>query len=103
MKTQKIQINTKTKKYSIFIGSKLIAQIQKILSSQKLSFAKTLIVIDKNIPSKFKFNLIKNIKSGVKKIYIFDANEWTLKYEKLQNPSSFSCIGMHCKQCLCRG
>ena len=75
MKTQKIQINTKTKKYSIFIGSKLIAQIQKILSSQKLSFAKTLIVIDKNIPSKFKSNLIKNIKSNVKITYIFNANE----------------------------
>ena len=75
MKTHKIQINTKTKKYSIFIGAKLIAKINKILSSQQLSFSKILIVIDKNIPSKFKLKLIKNIKCSEKKIYMFDANE----------------------------
>ncbi len=75
MKIHKIKINTKTKKYSIFIGPKLIYNINKILSSQKLSFSKILIVIDKNIPSKFKSNLIKNIKSSVKKTYIFNANE----------------------------
>ena len=75
MKIQKIHINTKTKKYSIFIGSKLIAKINKILSSQQLSFSKILIVIDKNIPSKFKLKLIKNLKSGVKKTYIFKASE----------------------------
>jgi len=75
MKIHKIKINTKTNKYSIFIGPKLIYNIDKILSSQKLSFSKILIVIDKNIPSKFKSNLIKNIKSSVKKTYIFNANE----------------------------
>jgi len=75
MKIHKIQINTKTKKYSIFIGSKLISKIKKILLSQKLSFSKILIVIDKNIPSKFKSRLIKNLKSDIKKIYIFNANE----------------------------
>jgi len=75
MKTHKILISTKTKKYSIFIGSKLIAKINKILSSQQLSFSKILIVIDKNIPSKFKLKLIKNLKSDVKKTYIFNANE----------------------------
>ena len=75
MKIHKIKINTKTKKYSLFIGPKLIYNIDKILSSQKLSFSKILIVIDKNIPSKFKSNLIKNIKSSVKKTYIFNANE----------------------------
>ena len=75
MKTHKILINTKTKKYSIFIGSGLINKINKILLSKQLSFSKILIVIDKNIPSKFKSKLIKNIKSDVKKTYIFNANE----------------------------
>ena len=54
MKIHKLQISTKTKKYSIFIGPKLVSKIDKILSSQKLSFSKILIIIDKNIPSKFK-------------------------------------------------
>ncbi len=75
MKIHKLKINTKTKKYSIFIGSKLISKIDKILSSQNLSFSKILIVIDKNIPSKFKSKLVKNLKSDFKKIYIFKANE----------------------------
>ena len=61
MKIQKLQISTKTNKYSIFIGSKLIAGINKILSSQKLSFSKILIVIDKNVPTKFKLKLINNL------------------------------------------
>ncbi len=75
MKNQKIQIKTKTKKYSIFIGSKLIAKIGKILSSQKLSFQKILVVIDKNIPLKFQSKLINNLKSGLVKKYYFNANE----------------------------
>ena len=75
MKTHKIQISTRTKKYSIFIGSKLISKINKILLSEKLSFSKILIIIDKNIPSKFKSKLLKNLKSTVKKTYIFNASE----------------------------
>ncbi len=75
MKTHKILINTKTKKYSIFIGSKLINRINKVLSSQQLFFSKILIVIDKNIPLKFKKKIVKNINAKVKKIYIFNANE----------------------------
>ena len=75
MKIRKIQISTKTKKYSIFIGSKIIPKINKIFSTEKFSFSKILVVIDKNIPSKFKSNLIKNLKSNIKKTYIFKANE----------------------------
>jgi len=75
MKIHKIHINTKTKKYSIFIGSKLISNINKILLSQKLYFSKVLIVIDKNVPSKFRSKLIKNLKVNIKKTYIFNANE----------------------------
>ncbi len=75
MKIHKLNIITKTKKYSIFIGSKLISKINKILFSKKLSFSKILIVIDKNIPSKFKSKLIKNLKADVKKTYIFNTNE----------------------------
>ena len=75
MKIHKIQINTKTKKYPIFIGSNLISNVKKIVASQKLSFSKVLIVIDKNIPSQFKKKLIKNLRCDVKKIYNFKANE----------------------------
>ena len=75
MKNYKIQIKTRTKKYSILIGSKLINRIDKIFSSQRFSFPKVLVVIDKNIPSKFKSQLIKNLKSRLVKKYFFNANE----------------------------
>ena len=75
MKAQQIKINTKSKKYSIFIGSKLINKLDKILISQKISFPKVMVVIDKNIPSKFKSILIKKLNSRFIKKYIFIANE----------------------------
>ena len=56
MKAHNLIINTKTKKYCIFIGSNLISNINRIFTSQKLSFSKILIVVDKNVPNKFKKN-----------------------------------------------
>ena len=58
MKAHNLSINTKTKKYSIFIGSNLISNINRIFTSQKLSFSKILIVVDKNVPNEFKKKLI---------------------------------------------
>ena len=75
MRNQKIQIKTNTKNYSIFIGSKLINRINKIFISQRLSSPKILIVIDNNIPAKFKSKLFKNLKSKLIKKYFFNANE----------------------------
>ena len=68
MKTHSIQINTKTKKYSIIIGSNIIKNISIILKKQNISFEKCLIVVDKNIPTKFKSILKKKFKS---KKYIY--------------------------------
>ena len=75
MKAQQIKINTKSKKYSIIIGSKLISKLDKILISQKISLPKVMVVIDKNIPSKFKSILIRKLNSRFIKKYIFIANE----------------------------
>ena len=75
MKSHKIKINTKSKKYSIFIGPKLINKLDKILISQKISLPKVMVVIDKNIPSKFKSILIRKLNSRFIKKYIFIANE----------------------------
>ena len=69
MQTRNIKINTKTKKYSIIIGSNIIQNISRILDKQKIYFEKCLIVIDKNIPVKFKKTLIKKLKA--KKIIIY--------------------------------
>ncbi len=75
MKVHNLSINTKTKKYSIFIGSNLISNINRIFTSQKLSFSKILIVVDKNIPIKFRKKLISNLKTDLKKIHVFHPSE----------------------------
>ena len=54
MKISKINIRTNTKNYSIHIGRNLINKIDKILKNSNITFEKCLVVIDKNIPSKFK-------------------------------------------------
>ena len=75
MKIHKLKINTKTKKYPIYIGSNLISNINHLLSSQRLSFSKALIVIDKNIPNKFKSKLKKCVKAKLKVFHLFNPTE----------------------------
>ncbi len=62
MKISKIKIRTNTKKYSILVGRNLLNRIDKIIIDSNITFEKCLIVIDKNIPSKFKKILHKKLK-----------------------------------------
>ena len=63
MKINKINVKTKTKKYSIIIGRKLIGRINKFLKDNQLSFEKCLVITDKNVPNKFKNLLYKKLDS----------------------------------------
>ncbi len=83
MKTLSIQINTKTKKYSIIFGHNIISKISSILKKKKISFKKCLIIIDKNIPPKFKSSLIKNLKTKEKFIYNFNPSEKNKNYKSI--------------------
>ncbi len=75
MKKTELKINTKTKKYSVFVGSNILKSFSKICSKKKIFFGKSLIIIDKNIPNFFKKKLINNVRSKKKILYIFNANE----------------------------
>jgi len=84
MRTYNIRINTKSKKYSIIIGSNILKNISNILNKQKISFDKCLVIMDKNIPHQFKKTLKKKLK--VKKLifYKFDANEKNKNYKNIK-------------------
>ena len=71
MRTFELKINTRSKNYSVIIGSNLIKNISKILAKKKIYFNKCLIVIDRNIPVKFKSALKKGIKAKKKIVYNF--------------------------------
>ncbi len=70
MKISKINIKTTTKNYSILIGRNLINKIDKIIIDHKITFEKCLIVVDKNIPIKFKKILYERLKK--KKLFKFE-------------------------------
>ena len=57
MKAHKIIIKTRSKKYPILVGSNIIKNFSEVLLSNKIKSKKCLIIIDKKIPSKLKFDL----------------------------------------------
>ena len=67
MKHVKLKINTKTQQYPILIGINLISGISNILKKNSINFHKCLLIIDKNVPSKFIFQIRKSLRN--KKIY----------------------------------
>ena len=81
MRASNIKIETETKKYSLIIGSNILEKLPNILSNQKILFKKCLIVIDKNVPKKFKSLLINKLSK--KKIFIYNFYAYEKK-QKLQ-------------------
>ena len=75
MRQIKLYIKTKTQKYPIIIGSNLTSNISNIIKKNSINFRKCLIVVDKNIPKKFIFNIKKSLKQKKVYIYFFKANE----------------------------
>ncbi len=67
MKNYELKIKTKSKNYSVLIGSDLIKNISNILRKKNIEFSKCLMVIDKNVPKKFKSILKKKIKAKKKR------------------------------------
>ena len=58
MKKIRLLVKTKSKKYPIIIGYNVISKITNILKSNNISFEKSLIICDKNVP-KNKLNILK--------------------------------------------
>ena len=75
MKSIKLIIKTKTQKYPILIGHKLVSKISNIMNKNSINFEKCLFVVDKNVPKKFLFQIKKSLKNKKIYFYIFNANE----------------------------
>ena len=71
----KLIINTKTEKYPILIGRKLVSKISTIMNNNSVKFEKCLFVVDKNVPKKLIFQIKKSLKKKKTYLYIFSANE----------------------------
>ena len=85
MKKIKLIIKTKSKKYPIIIGSKIINRASNIFKSNNIFFEKSLIVYDTKVPIKNLNILKKNIKSKTKIVHHFNSSE---KNKNLKNINS---------------
>jgi|TARA_B100000929_G_scaffold288872_1_gene278243 3-dehydroquinate synthase/shikimate kinase/3-dehydroquinate synthase len=70
-----LPINTKSKKYNIYVGHNLIAQFNKIIKKEKISFKKSLIIVDKNVPKKFLKRIYSKFKCEKKLTFFFNSSE----------------------------
>ncbi len=75
MKQIKLNIQTKTQKYSILIGKKLSANISQIIKSNSINFNRCLLVADSNVPKKFISTIKKSLKNKTSYIHYLKANE----------------------------
>ena len=71
----KLNIETKTQKYPIYIGKKVSANIYQIIKSNSIKFNKCLLIVDSNVPKKFDSVIKKSLKDKMSYIYYFKANE----------------------------
>ena len=85
MKRYKLQINTKNKKYSIFIGKNLINQLNQIFKKENLKFEKCLIVSDKKVPRSLKYNIKKNLTKKNTYLLNFNSNEKNKNLKSINN------------------
>ena len=75
MKQIKLNVETKTHKYPIFIGKKISANISQITKSYSIDFNRCLLVVDINVPKKFVSIIKKSLKNKISYIHYFKANE----------------------------
>ena len=77
MKIQEIKTKNLGNNYSILIGENILKILPKKIKSLCPKTKRIVIIIDKNIPKKFKNILVKNLKRYKLIIYTFEANERT--------------------------
>ena len=85
MKITKLKVNTKSQKYPILIGSKLISKFHKICDINLIKFKKCLIIIDSNVPKKLVLDLKKNLKNKETFLLFFKASEKNKSQKSIDN------------------
>ena len=70
-----LPINTKSKKYKIYIGNNVISRLSAVIKKEKINFKKILIIADKNVPKKLIKKINSKLKSEKKVVYFFKSSE----------------------------
>ena len=83
MKINRILVKTESKTYPILVGDKLINNLPKILKKNNLKFKKCLIIIDKNIPTKYLSLLKFKLRNKKTFIYKFNSSEKNKNFQSV--------------------
>ena len=75
MKTIKINVKTKSRNYSIVIGTGIVYKISKLLNENSIKFSKCLIVADNKVPKYFIKKIVKSLSKKQITTYFFNARE----------------------------
>ena len=83
MKPIKLKINTKTKKYSIIIGSNLGASFAKIVKNNSINFKQCLLIVDKKVSKRIVSKIKKSLSKKKICIHYFEANEINKSFKSI--------------------
>ena len=84
MKSNKILVKSKSKKYPIYIGNGNISIVGKIMKQNLPDVKKICLIVDKNVPLKIRKKLKKYLRKFHTKIFILNVNE-KIKSFKIAN------------------
>ena len=83
MKPIELKINTKTKKYSIIIGSNLGASFAKIVKNNSINFKQCLLIVDKKVSKRIVSKIKKSLSKKKICIHYFEANEINKSFKSI--------------------
>ena len=83
MKPINLKINTKSKKYSIIIGSNLGPSISKIIKKNLINFKQCLLVVDKNVSKQIISKIKKSLNKKKLYVHLFKANEINKNFDSI--------------------
>ena len=70
-----LKVKTRSKNYSIFIGSGVINKLRKILKNNLFSFKQCLLIVDNKVPKKIIKEISKQFSKKELSIYYYKASE----------------------------
>ena len=71
----KLQVNTSSQKYPIYIGNNILNSLNKFLRNSSINFNHCLIIADKNVPKKLTKKIISYLPKNSTMIQYFNASE----------------------------
>ena len=81
----KLQVNTKSHKYPIFIGNNILYRLKTILKKNSINYNQCLIVVDKNVPKKLLSKVLNFLPKKKIFLHYFNSNEKNKNQKSIDN------------------